>query len=639
MADPSAQNDPLAWRRLERRFERERSARTEAERIAEDATRRLYREQIKLEAILQVATRANESNDIQETTRQGLESLAEHTVWKCAHAFYRDPADHLITVAWIDQCHDSDAARSSPWTGRGHELLEQANAVQCEFFEAAPDTGGDSEHARAHGQCCVCSINVHGRCFGLIEAFTTIPDRDQDLTREFMEGIAQTLGHVYKREHDRRLIEHMAYHDPLTGLGNRALLFDHIELAIRRARREQHKVAVMALNVDRFRDINENSGTRGGDAFLVELARHIESLIRDTDTVARLSGDQFMIVFDGLDASEDIGAFGQRLLRGLAAGALGAQPAPPTFSAGVTVYPDDAGDAEALTRCAETALLRAKAEGGDRLMAYDPTLARRNEQRRQLEQQVRTAVDENAFAPQFQPLVELPSERVVGAEALLRWQRPGAPGPDEFIPVLESLGLMHKVGDQVLETAIGHAAQWFHEGRDLQRISVNVSPVQLQDDRILDTLDRILANTGLPADRVCLEITENVYLEGDEQIRTRMAALQARGLSIALDDFGTGYSSLGYLQWLSLDTLKIDKSFVLGMAEQKHHVNLVRSIIGIAEALELAVTAEGVETPEISRLIAALGCTYGQGYHYGHAMPAEELHARLAWPRGSTRRR
>lgn len=639
MADPATPGDSPAWRRLERRFARERTARSEAETIAEDATRRLYREQIKLEAILQVATRANESNDIEETTRQGLASLTEHTVWKCAHVFYRDPSDHLSVVAWVDHLTASDASRDTPWTACGQDLLHRANCVRCEFFEepAPAEDAPDNIYGLPH--CCICSISVHGRCFGLIEAFSSSPDHDQELSREFFEGIAQTLGHVYKREHDRRMIEHMAYHDPLTGLGNRAQLFDHLHLAIRRARREQHKVAVLALDVDRFRDINNSAGTRAGDAFLVELAQRIQSAIRDTDTVARLGGDEFMIVFDGLDDSEDITALGQRLLHALAPEDLnttGATPTP-TQSAGVAIYPDDACDAESLTQCAEAAMLRAKAEGGDRLMAYDPALAQRNEQRRQLEQQVRAAAEQGAFAPYYQPLVELPSERVVGAEALLRWQMPDAPGPDVFVPILERLGLMHEVGTQVLRTALQNAAQWLNEGRDLQRISVNVSPVQLQDDRILGTLDQILEETGLPADRVCLEITENVYLEGDEHIRTRMAALRVRGVAIALDDFGTGYSSLGYLQWLSLDTLKIDKSFVLGVADHKHHLNLVRSIIGIAEALELAVTAEGVETPEISRLIAALGCTYGQGYHYGRAMPADELWARLAWPRGPGR--
>ncbi|WP_038051385.1 bifunctional diguanylate cyclase/phosphodiesterase [Thioalkalivibrio sp. ALJ1] len=636
MADPATPGDSLAWRRLERRFARERTARSEAETIAEDATRRLYREQIKLEGILQVATRANESNDIEETTRQGLASLTEHTVWKCAHIFYRDPSDRLSAVAWVDHLTGSDASREAPWTTCGQELLNQANGVRCEFFEEPPFAADASASGHGLQHCCICSISVHGRCFGLIEAFSNVPDRDQALSREFFEGIAQTLGYVYKREHDRRMIEHMAYHDPLTGLGNRAQLFDHLDLAIRRARREQHKVAVMAINVDRFRDINDSAGTRAGDAFLVELAQRIQSSIRDIDTVARLGGDEFMIVFDGLGDSEDITTLGQRLLRNLTPEALNPKRATqtPTQSAGVAIYPDDARDAEGLAHCAETAMQRAKAEGGDRLVAYDPALAQRNEQRRQLEQQVRAAAEQGAFASYYQPLVELPSERVIGAEALLRWQMPDAPGPDVFIPILERLGLMHEVGTQVLRTALQHASQWLNEGRDLQRISVNVSPVQLQDDRILGTLDQILAETGLPADRVCLEITENVYLEGDEHIRTRMAALRARGIAIALDDFGTGYSSLGYLQWLSLDTLKIDKSFVFGVADQKHHLNLVRSIIGIAEALELAVTAEGIETPEIARLIAALGCTYGQGYHYGRAMPGDELWARLAWPRG-----
>jgi diguanylate cyclase (GGDEF)-like protein len=617
LADSYHQDRAKAPALRDRRLERERQARQEAERIAEDATRRLYREQVKLETILEVTRLANASDSLEDTTTQGLQQLADHTVWRRAHALYRDPAGQLRRIANLNLPARDDEVEPTP---AGRALLDSACGIESQL-------GLASQHPNRPERCCICSIYVHGHCYGLIEAFADTPDIDPDLSREVIEGIAQALGHVYKREHDRRVIEHMAYFDSLTGLGNRALFFDRLELALRRARRADQCVAVLALNIDRFRDINDMVGKQAGDQLLITLAQGLQDVIRETDTAARIGGDEFVVVFDGIDSSEDVEGLCQRVLKALHHhhSMHTAEEFHPRLSAGVAVFPGDAPDAEALTRCAETALQRSKTEGGARLTVFDPALAERSARRRELEQEVRAAVSNGELTPWFQPIVALPGGRIIGAEALLRWQRAGAPGPDQFVPILEELGLMLEVGDQVLHTAMQQAADWRAAGHEFQRISVNVSPVQLKRDHFLTVLDQALANTGLPAECVCLEVTENVYLEGDSSIRDRIAAISERGVHIALDDFGTGYSALGYLQWLRLDTLKIDKSFVQPLGQDPYYSNLVRSIIGLAQALDLQVTAEGIEHPEAARMLASMDCTYGQGYYFGRAMPADAL--------------
>ncbi|WP_018861508.1 bifunctional diguanylate cyclase/phosphodiesterase [Thioalkalivibrio sp. ALJ3] len=618
MADPHHQEDArAATAQRDRRLHRERQARQEAERIAEDATRRLYREQIKLATILEVTRLANASDSLEDTTAQGLQQLAAHTVWKRGHALYRNPEGHLRRIAELNLPAQDGAIEPTP---AGRVLLDSASGIESQLGLAAQSPNDPV-------RCCICSIYVHGHCYGLIEAFADTPDIDPDLSREVIEGIAQALGHVYKREHDRKVIEHMAYFDGLTGLGNRALFFDRLDLALRRARRAEQCVAVLALNIDRFRDINDMVGKQAGDQFLVALANSLRTVIRDTDTAARIGGDEFVVVFDGVDSSMDVEGLCQRVLNALYRDYSAHVPEgfDPHMSAGVAVFPGDAHDAEVLTRCAEMALQRSKGEGGARLTVYDPALAERSARRRELEQELRTAVANGELVPWFQPIVDLPSQRIVGAEALLRWQRPGAPGPDQFVPILEELGLMLDVGDLVLNTALQQAADWRASGHDFQRISVNVSPVQLKRDHFLTVLDRALSETALPADCVCLEITENVYLAGDSSIRARIAAVRERGVHIALDDFGTGYSSLGYLQWLRLDTLKIDKSFVQPLGQDPYYTNLVRSIISLAQALDLQVTAEGIEHPDAADMLAAMGCTYCQGYYFGRAMQADAL--------------
>jgi len=617
MSEPVSPDEQDQLRRLERRLERERRTRRETERIAEDATRRLYREQIKLKAISDVATTANENEGVAEATRHGLKQLLDHCVWTWASVFYRDangefhPVGHLETGG-----SDANTPLSVPWSEAGQELAESVRDITSRVVQDP----GSGQHTY------ICTINVHGQCYGLIEGIAEIPDTDEAFIRELMEGIAQALGYVFKRERDRRTIERMAYYDALTGLGNRMLFFDRLEMAIRRAGHLQQRAAVIALDIDNFSIFNERAGPEAGDRCLRSLAQRLEAHGRDTDTAARLGGDEFAVVVDGLDAEEQIDAVSQQLLEALEQSLEPVEDAPAlAVSAGVAVFPDDALTAEALANCADSAMRGARAAGGARVVVYDPELAARNERRRELHRRVRRAVEAQEFEPHFQPLVQLPEERVVGAEALLRWNVDDAPGPGEFIPILEELGLMEAVGRQVLEQALGRAGEWLRDGLDLRRIAVNVSPVQLQDDAFVKNLDRTMLATGVTPDRVCIEVTESLYLEGDDGVRQRLSDIRARGIRVALDDFGTGYSSLGYLQWMPLDVLKIDKSFVFGLGADSHYTRLVRSIVGIADALGFSVTAEGVESGRISAMVAGLGCTYGQGFFYGRAVPPDSF--------------
>jgi len=622
---PNSQSDP---ERLQRRLERERRARREAERIAEDATRKLYKEQIKLAAISAVASSANESDSTVDTTLRGLREFVGNTGWRHARALAVDADGSVETVATLS----NDAAIEVELSQRvvtdpARQALEHTTSIYCE--QVNPD-GNEQNHGNRWVSC-FCTIAIGGRAFGIIEGYKEHVDEDFEFSRQILEGIAQELAYVYKREWDRAVIEHMAYYDALTGLGNRALFRDRLEHAIQRAQRQRHQVALLYLDVDDFKAINDRAGHATGDRYLAALAQRLKETARESDTIARLSGDEFAVVLDAVtspDAAEDVAL---RILAQVRAQLQIDEMAwTPSVSIGAANFPSDADDAANLIQCADSAMYRAKGLGGARVATFDPEIAARREREREAAERLRMAVAADELRPRYQPLIDLASGRVLGAEALLRWDGPDATGPGDFIPRLEQLGLMVPVGTQVLRHAIRDAARWRQACRGaLPTIAINISPAQLSSDAFIETFDAALSEHDLPAPHVTLEITEGLYLEGDESVLERLRALRSRGARIALDDFGTGFSSLSYLQNLPVDVLKIDKSFILGLGVKAHYTNLVSAIVSLADALSVAVTAEGIESAEIAAAVHRLGCDYAQGFYYAAAVDPDELEAWL----------
>lgn len=356
--------------RIERRLKRERKAREEAERIAEDATRRLYREQQKLTALLNVATIANETDSIVASSRECLLAVTQHTQWKSAHAYYRKPDGETKIVAWIDQVpKPTTDAPKGLLSSRARELLETSTNITIDFLEEPIENG--------IVYYCVCSVCAGGRCYGVIEAFSDKPAQTT-FARELLEGVTQQLGYVYRREWDRHAGSHYAYHDPLTGVGNRLLFLDRLHHGLRRSDREDQRLGLVFIDIDGFKSINDQYGHAAGDQYLQLIAQRLEKALRDADTVARLGGDEFGLILEAFDDPKAGNVLVKRLIAILTKPALiTGVTVTPAVSAGLALYPDDASDFETLINCADSAMYSAKAAGGSRIANYNAQLTTR----------------------------------------------------------------------------------------------------------------------------------------------------------------------------------------------------------------------------------------------------------------------
>lgn len=421
-----------------------------------------------------------------------------------------------------------------------------------------------------------------------------------------------------------------SYHDPLTGLPNRALFLEHLEHAIH-GQAPASGVAVLIIDIDRFRWVNDSLGPRGGDELLAAMADRLRSAIRPSDTLARSGGDEFAVLCDGLKDEAAAMTVAQRVAASVAQPfILGEHHFGMTVSVGVTfVSPGWADSAEAVLCDADAATQGAKKRGGARVELFDDESRRLALGRVEAETQLRAAVDLGQFAVHYQPVVELVSARVVGVEALVRWQHPGGGlvPPSEFIPAAEDTGLIVPIGAFVLRTACDEIAAWnrSHPDRPALSVAVNLSARQLVSSGLTDLVSGALDSSGLDPGLLCLEITESVLMEDGLASRVALLALKSLGVQLAVDDFGTGYSSLLYLRQFPIDLLKVDRSFVAGLGHSPQDSAIVAAVVGLAQGLELAAVAEGVETSEQAFRLTALGCELAQGYHWSPALAFDEL--------------
>ena len=429
-------------------------------------------------------------------------------------------------------------------------------------------------------------------------------------------------------------LAHQAFHDSLTGLANRALLRDRLEQAVARSRRNASAVTVLFCDLDGFKMINDTLGHDAGDLLLVEVARRLEANLREGDTAARVGGDEFAIVLDDMPA-EETRVLAQRLLDVLREPIMinGREVFVPA-SIGVADNRVDALDGDELLCRSDIAMYAAKSRGRNRFEAFEPTMQSDLTARHELHGDLRHALQGGQLVVHYQPLLDLQTQTIESFEALVRWQHPsrGLLGPDEFIPLAEELGLIVDIGRYVLRTACRETARWReHAGGAELCIGVNVSSHQLQDDGFVSDIERALADAGLPAGALILEITESVLLSDTELVQERIGALKHLGIRIALDDFGTGYSSLAYLRAFPIDFLKIDRSFVDELS-QRHDQGLVmvRSIISIGHNLNLAVVAEGIEQPAQLDELREAGCNIGQGFLFARPLPPDAVPDLLA---------
>jgi len=421
-----------------------------------------------------------------------------------------------------------------------------------------------------------------------------------------------------------RQIRYLAYHDSLTGLGNRRFFEERLALALAEARRRREPLAVLFLDLDRFKVINDSLGHSVGDELLRQVAERIQESVREGDTVARLGGDEFTLLVPGITAEEDAAKIARKICDAIHAPFwIDGRELFVTTSVGVSVYPSDGHDAETLVRNADSAMYRAKEQGRDNYQLYTPAMNAKAVERLSLESRLRQAVANDELELHFQPFIDLKTAEVLGAEALLRWKHPelGMIPPGEFIPIAELSGLIVPIGEWVLKEACRQAQTWPHD----IRVAVNFSTVQFQSTGLTNVVFQTLATSGLAPDRLEVEITETLFLESSGQILEILHALKAIGVRIALDDFGTGFSSLSYLRRFPFDKIKIDRSFILELLSEKEASAVVKAITDLAAALDMETTAEGVEQAEQVEALRAFGCTNVQGYLFSRPVPAGEV--------------
>ncbi|MBL8518833.1 MAG: EAL domain-containing protein [Betaproteobacteria bacterium] len=449
------------------------------------------------------------------------------------------------------------------------------------------------------------------------------------------EGRAVSLIGVAMNVTERKLAEqriaHMAQHDTLTGLPNRLLLKDRIAQAVFHALRAKSRVAVLFIDLDRFKNINDSLGHEAGDKLLQTVAKRIRTCLREADTVSRLGGDEFVIVLPEVHGSHDVSIVAAKILETLSQTYhLQGQDLHVSASIGVALFPEDGEEADTLMRNADAAMYHAKDAGRANYQFFTEHMNVSAHRRVTLEAELRRALDRNELTLSYQPMYALSNGRLIGAEALLRWQHPerGLVSPGEFISVAEDTGLIHQIGEDVLRAACAQARLWQDEALSI-RLSINVSVHQLRRKAFLDQLRTILASTSVDPGLLELEITESLIVEDASEALKTLKTLDELGVRLAIDDFGTGYSGLSYLKRFPIDTVKIDQSFIRDISVDADDAAIVRAIVAMARSLKLSVVAEGVETGEQLAFLSSLGCDFAQGYLLGRPMDAASMTALL----------
>ena len=428
-------------------------------------------------------------------------------------------------------------------------------------------------------------------------------------------------------------LQHLAHHDPLTGLPNRTLLRDRVTQALAIASRRQAMVALMFIDLDQFKEVNDTLGHAAGDALLRHVAAEFTQILREEDTVCRQGGDEFAIVLTDVDSAANAAQAVERvMLLSNRRAAINGHELPMSMSVGIAMFPKDGADFDSLMQCADTAMYRAKASGRNAYRFYDPRMNVEASERSRLRWLLAHAIERDELHLHFQPFFQLHGGELAGAEVLLRWNSGelGNVGPDQFIPVAEDGGQILEIGAWVLRRACAQAAHWLRQGLALPGVAVNLSILQFRHGDLVRQVADALRESGLPPHRLELEITESVLMRDTDKVLATAARLKALGVRLAIDDFGTGYSSLAYLQRLSVDKLKIDQSFVRNALQSKGTTAIVRAIIEMARALELEVVAEGIETDAERAFLEAAQCAMGQGYLFARPMPADQFEAFLA---------
>jgi diguanylate cyclase (GGDEF)-like protein len=448
-------------------------------------------------------------------------------------------------------------------------------------------------------------------------------------------GFVTTYMNITERRRSEARIKYLATHDGLTGLPNRTMFAELLNGSIETARRYEKKLAVLFIDLDRFKVINDTLGHADGDTLLLEIASRLRQALRASDVVARLGGDEFVVMLPELTDEQEIAIVARKLLAAVMQPVmLRGQDCRVTASIGIAVYPEDGNDEQALTKNADMAMYLAKDDGKNDFRRFSPDMKTQSIERLVLETNLRDALERDEFVLQYQPKIDLRTGRITGVEALLRWDQPdlGMLQPSQFIPLAEETGLIVPIGRWVLKTACEQHMAWRRDGLRPVSMAINLSPRQFQHEQLLQDIDDTLATTGMPPELLELEITEGMITQNVERAINLLTEIKSRGVRLAMDDFGTGYSSMALVKQFPVDALKIDRSFVRNLPNDTNDKAIADAIIGLGKALKLTIIAEGVETTEQEAFLRDHACDEMQGYLFSRPVSAESIPDLLRFP-------
>ena len=466
-------------------------------------------------------------------------------------------------------------------------------------------------------------LKKNGELLEVAVSASPIRDENGELT-----GVASITRDISDRRRAQELIVFQAFHDPLTGLPNRALLMERLNLCLAKARRSGKLLSLLFLDLDLFKAVNDGFGHHVGDAVFQEVARRLTLCIRDDDTVARVGGDEFIVLLPEIGRTEDAAAVARKLLDAIAQPFLaGGRRIDLTTSIGVSVFPNDGQDPETLLRSADNAMARAKEKGRNNYQLSIPELTEEAVKRLTLQAGLRQAIEKDELILHYQPVLSLTTGRIVELEALVRWQHPdkGLIMPGAFIDVAEKAGMMVPLGEWVLTKAARQTKVWQTMGFPELRVAINLSPSQFHERNLVTSIRRALTESALKPETLEIEITEGVAMEDAEVTVANLLALRSLNVGVSIDDFGTGYSSLSYLKRFPVTTLKIDRSFVSDVVTNSADAGIVRAVVAMAHGLKLNVIAEGVETKEQFAYLRENGCDALQGYWFSRPLPVDAV--------------
>lgn len=448
------------------------------------------------------------------------------------------------------------------------------------------------------------------------------------LRHQVASRTSELMVEVNERRLAQEKLDNLAYFDSLTKLPNRVSLPDVLRKAVDSAKNNKNKTAVLFIDIDRFKTVNDSLGHEAGDQLIVHVAQRLKSCLRGEDTINRFGGDEFVAILNDISETSDIDLVARRMLTDIDVPIdIGATKIFSSICIGISIYPDDDDNGKNLLRYADAAMYHAKAKGGNNYQFYNDEITQRVKKRLSLETRLRIALERDEFFLHYQPIFNLADKKLIGVEALLRWQDPdrGLVMPDSFIPFAEETGLILLIGDWVIEHACHQIQQWELQGFGKINLSINVSSRQFESKKLYSKILSTLQCYGIDAQQLELEITERMFLDLTHNVNETLTKLMNEGIMLSIDDFGTGYSSLSILKQLPIDVLKIDRSFIMGIPDDNDDVEIVSTILSMAKGLKLNVIAEGIENEEQLNFLKKNGCMRGQGYYLSKPLSKKEM--------------